>query len=52
MLTDIFKKKKETYKPGGPFLSIQFQKVQFTLFGIVSPILEFHAGILLSYMVT
>lgn len=35
----------------GPSLSIQFQKVQFTLFGMVSPIFEFHAGILLLYIV-
>lgn len=52
MLTDIFKKKRKKRKPTRQPLSIQFQKVQFTLFGIVSPILEFHAGILLSYMVT
>ena len=54
MLTDVLKKKKkkETYKPGCPSLSSQFQKVQFTLFGMVSPIFEFHAGILLSYMMT
>lgn len=52
MLTDIFKKKRKKRKPTRQPLSIQFQKVQFTLFGIANPILEFHAGILLSYMVT
>lgn len=46
------KEEEEIYKLGGPSLSMQFQKVQFALFGTVSPIFEFHASILLPYIVT
>lgn len=36
-------KKEETFKPEGPSLSLLFQKAQFTLFCMVSPVSDFES---------
>ena len=46
-MMSLKREKEETYKPGDPSLSIPFQKAPLTLFGMASPIFDFHADILL-----